>query len=235
MTIQKFLKLFHTTPDFCCKNKDKFLDEDTGEVVVVQWNTDLDKLHLYKESIIEKYAHLLIGSYVSYRFDKLNKPKYYRIESLDDASHGWIKLRQIKKHWVFSDRVVSKKGSSYGGKFKSMSKEEILENEGWHERKDFKYQDKYLYIFRSEIGRIKIGQAINVEERRKAIEMQSGMKILVVNMLENCAKYESILHKKYQHYRHIGEWFNLDVFQVNELSKINNQSIKQFCDNGRLE
>jgi hypothetical protein len=90
-----------------------------------------------------------------------------------------------------------------------------------HQRKNFVYKDKYLYFFISELGRIKIGQAINVEERRKGIENQSGMKIDVLKKIKNAAQYEKILHKRFKKYKMIGEWFERNNELTNFIESLN--------------
>ena len=225
--IQKFLKEYNHLPNSCYNRIDKFRDND-GSIIAVGYDLIIEKKEDYEKNIIDKYSNKLIGKYISIKRDKLDKPKYYRIESLDNMDYHFIKVRQIKKSFIFSDVVVSKK--TVLNNFKTVTEKQILKNTGWHKRKNFKYKEKYLYFFVSELGRTKIGQAINVEHRRKSIEMQSGMKIKILNAIENCANYETILHKKFKDFKHICEWFNLDCFQVDKIIKLNKENIKSFIN-----
>ena len=80
--------------------------------------------------------------------------------------------------------------------------------------------DSYLYIFKNEIGKVKIGRSTNVEKRRKNIQSQSGMKVECIYMLENGSKYERKLHKYFEKYQTIGEWFNLPQEEIKWLSNL---------------
>ncbi len=129
MSMQKFIELHYTTPIDCCNSIEEFIDETTNKIVKVGIGINKLKLDNYREKIAKLFVGELIGTYVSYKNDKLNSPKYYRIENFNNLDYGWIKVRQIKKNWVFSKIAVSKKIFPFGNYFKSMSESEILLNE----------------------------------------------------------------------------------------------------------
>lgn len=70
---------------------------------------------------------------------------------------------------------------------------------------------KYLYIFKDEVGRHKIGVTKNVPSRKKGLEQASGLCLDTVyfKYLGSVAtKYEKRLHDHYKDYNTSGEWFN---------------------------
>lgn len=112
------------------------------------------------------------------------------------------------------------------GYYEVIPYEQIQEQLG-HKRKDFAYHDKYLYFFINETGRIKIGQAIDVEERRKAIESASGQKVRILKTIPNAAKYESLLHKKFSKHKMIGEWFDQDQSLIDYIMNLTEENLKE--------
>jgi phage regulator Rha-like protein len=82
---------------------------------------------------------------------------------------------------------------------------------------------KHIYIIKNENNLYKIGVAKNVNKRINAIKTQSAHKIQVIfisKQIYNALKIESVIHKKYKLKRIIGEWFELNEDDVNDIIKI---------------
>ena len=57
-------------------------------------------------------------------------------------------------------------------------------------------------------GPIKIGVAANVEARLKSLQTGNPNPLLILGIIEGGHKVEQALHKKFEKFRHHGEWFN---------------------------
>jgi len=82
---------------------------------------------------------------------------------------------------------------------------------------------KHIYIIKNENNFYKIGVAKNINKRINAIKTQSTHKIQVIfisKQIYNALKIESAIHKKYKLKRIIGEWFELNEDDVNDIIKI---------------
>lgn len=83
--------------------------------------------------------------------------------------------------------------------------------------------EKHIYIFKTEINGCKIGVSGNIEQRKSAISSQGNNNIVDVFYTPKCFnahEIESIMHKYFDKYRGIGEWFNVDFQEAcNKLSE----------------
>lgn len=95
-----------------------------------------------------------------------------------------------------------------------LSRQEIINQLGWREPSMFNFDDKCLYIIKNEIGRIKIGQAIDIDARIKQLRTSSGMDLVLLRKIQNAAWLEVVLHRHFKKERYIGEWFNLSQEQI---------------------
>jgi hypothetical protein len=69
----------------------------------------------------------------------------------------------------------------------------------------------YVYFIRDEkTGNIKIGQSINPDQRRKAIETEFGCKMTILATIAQIVPVEALLHNKFSHLHVRGEWFRPD-------------------------
>jgi DNA-binding MarR family transcriptional regulator len=77
----------------------------------------------------------------------------------------------------------------------------------------------YVYIIKSEYG-YKLGKSKKIEDRLSLFNVKLPFKIDVVGyyMVKNMSKMETYLHKKYNHLRLEGEWFNLSKEDLLEVS-----------------
>lgn len=78
--------------------------------------------------------------------------------------------------------------------------------------------DTSVYLMRNH-GMVKIGFAREPEGRARQIEYASGMPTEVVysKVVANHREVERMLHERYAAYRTMGEWFDLDAWQVDEI------------------
>lgn len=97
-----------------------------------------------------------------------------------------------------------------------------------------------LYIIKNEItGKIKIGVSNNVSTRIRQLECASGCSLKLLYTLpysDNVFEIEQYLHKKFENYRSIGEWFTVDVRDVineaeNQALLYNENQIEQVQEN----
>lgn len=88
--------------------------------------------------------------------------------------------------------------------------------------------EKYLYIFKNNFGNVKIGVSKNIQQRKKALETQSGFEITDIYTSntkypsEQAYKLEAQLHKYFNVYKVKGEWFNVDFSIVKDYFIKNN-------------
>lgn len=201
-----------------------YIDEYSGELVDYYKN-DYDKAEKIINDLDEKYLGVFDNTFILHKTNELNKWTPYVISkiALVDAHNGCVIAKHLGKNFRENNhrRLFLRKGI-----FKSVSESEMNEMFGWYKKNDKKYETRFLYIFKNEIGRIKIGQATNVEQRIGAIIKQSGIDIIVLNKIPNSAKYEKILHKLFSDNRHSGEWFTLNGSQVNWLCSLNEINIE---------
>jgi dsDNA-specific endonuclease/ATPase MutS2 len=122
---------------------------------------------------------------------------------------------------------VSKKISMFNEHIEIISYKDLTDNYNFRLPNLFDYKDKYLYIFKNEIGKIKIGQAVDVEKRLKAIKMQAGLEIQLINKIKGFADYEKKLHKLFKDKKYIGEWFDLNETEISWLSELNKNNIEK--------
>ncbi|MGL5049585.1 MAG: GIY-YIG nuclease family protein [Fusobacteriaceae bacterium] len=74
----------------------------------------------------------------------------------------------------------------------------------------------YLYVIQNEVGRVKIGITSELKKRFGALETGGGLEIVKKFYVEekNKEALEKSLHKTFEEYRTLGEWFNIDIGSV---------------------
>ena len=70
--------------------------------------------------------------------------------------------------------------------------------------------DQHLYLMQNCHGLLKIGRSIDVERRRKALEIEEKCRIEVVAIKEGWGDFEEITHIDLDAFRIEGEWFRGD-------------------------
>lgn len=71
---------------------------------------------------------------------------------------------------------------------------------------------KCVYVLESETGLVKIGVSNNFERRKRALETQSGFKMVNAAVSDPLSNYECIekeMHKHFSSQRQLGEWFKI--------------------------
>lgn len=96
--------------------------------------------------------------------------------------------------------------------------------------------EKHIYIFKAETGECKIGVSGNIEQRKSAISSQGNNNIIDVFYTPKCFnahEIETIMHKYFDKYRGIGEWFSVDFQEAcDKLSDMYSKyAIKEIEDN----
>ena len=69
----------------------------------------------------------------------------------------------------------------------------------------------YTY-FVTGAGLVKIGRAVDVERRFKALQSSSPVRLKLIHSIEG--DYESMLHEHFKEKREHGEWFKVDVIML---------------------
>ncbi|MGZ9899294.1 GIY-YIG nuclease family protein [Shewanella gaetbuli] len=84
------------------------------------------------------------------------------------------------------------------------------------------YQDipGYVYLIESEYG-YKIGKTVNIKSRTRLFEVKLPFPIKLINYswFENYSKAESDFHKKFAQKRQEGEWFKLELEDIEFIKK----------------
>jgi hypothetical protein len=220
--INERIKIFDS--EDACSSKEQYIDAETGKIID-HYITDYSKVEDLINGLDKKYCDAYNDEYLLYKTHEKSKWSVYKIDSIElqDFHMGKILVQQVGKNF----RKNKYKYLYFRrGIIKSTTKDEIMNMFEWHETNNYEYDDKYLYIFKNELGRIKIGQAINVKNRATSIEMSSGVKITILNMIKNSAKYEKKLHKYFDKYKHMGEWFKLEKKYIKWLCSLNEINIE---------
>ncbi len=71
---------------------------------------------------------------------------------------------------------------------------------------------KYIYVFQNEIGNVKNGVSKNPKQRLKALENQTGVRIINTFTTPQCSnslEIEKLIHKEFKNKTIFGEWFNI--------------------------
>lgn len=206
--------------DLSSNGYELYIDGTSGEVMSLSKGVNAKKLTELVNEIDKKYNGKFIDGYVIYRVKESDGFTPYKIIDLtiQDPHNIRLLLRRVGRNFNLSINSIEKHIRK--GFYKTVSEEELSNMFNWHKTNLAKYEDRYLYIFRNEIGRIKIGQAINVNQRMLAIKMQSGLEIELLNKIHGAAHLENKLHKKYKEFRYIGEWFNLPENEIEYLKNL---------------
>lgn len=204
--------------------EEQYIDCDTGQVFD-KYRTDYEKVDYLISRLDEKYRDSFKGEYILHKVHDKNKWTVYKIDELlpFDLHNGQIQVQHIGANFKENNykRLFIRKGT-----YKSVTKDEIIDMYGWHDPKNKRYETKYLYIVKNELGRVKIGQATNVEQRVSAMAMSSGVELELIKKIENSAKYEKVLHKHFSNVKYVGEWYNLSEDDIAWLKNLNAISIE---------
>ena len=98
-----------------------------------------------------------------------------------------------------------------------------------------------IYIMTADDGLYKIGVSSNVEKRRDTLQRANGKQLNIIyksEKMNNCYKLESKIHKKYDKYRTIGEWFDFTNENIEGIIKFINEKIDSegdFSDKSKNE
>lgn len=85
-----------------------------------------------------------------------------------------------------------------------------------------------IYIITTNDGLYKIGVSTNVEGRRDTLQSGCGKQLNIIyksKKINNYYKLESEIHKKYNKYRTIGEWFDFSNKNIKEIIKFINDKV----------
>jgi hypothetical protein len=179
----------------------------------------------------KSYINKLTGTFILRKNNENDIWQPYEICQIYviDCHNCGIVLRKISKNFK---KCVEKSYSLRKGIYKSVTINEVMGIFGWEKpaKQITDYDERYLYFFQNELGRIKIGRAENVENRLKGISSQAGIKIYLLNKIENAAKYEFTLHELFKEFKYSGEWFVLNNSQIEWICSLNKKNIKNEID-----
>lgn len=216
--INEYLKLSNDLWNDCYDEYIDVYDEENKEVISIGQNFNHKTYNEKLNVLYDEYLTPTINKYVLWKRNDHDKPSVYRIVGYSNLNnHIEVYLHSLQRN--FKSGNTTKKYINRG-QFKLSTIENIKRIKGWHESNLFDYHEKYLYVFKNSINRVKIGQAINVEHRMKAIMMMGGIELICINKIPNAARFETLLHQKYKEHRLFGEWFNLTNDQINYLENI---------------
>jgi len=230
VTFEEFLNERIKIWDETKKYIDTYLEEGTDNLVDY-YGPDYDRAEKLILDIDKKYEGLFDNTFVLCRRNNLDRWTPYKISKLNliDVFNGYVEALHLGRNFKENNH---RRLSIRKVKFKSVSEDELKDMFGWHKTKDENRKEKFLYIFKNELGRIKIGQAISVEQRNHNIKIQAGISIEILNMIEESARHEKTLHRIFKSKKYAGEWFDLndkDILWLKGLNKVNIDSeIKYF-------
>lgn len=198
----------------CYERLTECIDEETGEVVFVpcgRINKSLlnDKMMELFREVRSEYIDKFVCKTIS---GLINKNQIYLVRDIVYGDYYgstalFFILLSVRKDFKYG---TMEKTIVFPSKRLDVISRDVLINElKWREPNTYVYTDKYLYILKNEIGRIKIGQAIDVDKRLYALKQAAGMETEVLRKIENAAYLECRLHRHFNHCRYIGEWFNM--------------------------
>lgn len=195
------------------------IDEITQEEIDC-YKTDFKLIDKLVAELDLTFNDKFCNTHILYRRNQLDKWTPYLVKEMhpQDAHNGMVICQHIGKNLKMNNHknlYVRK------GEFKSISELDLMQMYKWHKTNEGEYKDKFLYVFKNELGRIKIGQAKSVEQRNQSIKIQAGISIEILNIIESSAKYENRLHKIFKHKKYAGEWFNLFESELNWLCCLN--------------
>lgn len=105
------------------------------------------------------------------------------------------------------------------------------------ENKDLKLREQgYVYVILDNHGRVKIGKSLTPQKRIQNIASSSGIIIedaFVTEALYGYSEFETFLHKEFDSYRQVGEWFNCkfgDVITFIKSSDMTEFTKEQYMD-----
>lgn len=199
----------------------EFIDEATGETVSVgSGSVDVSILTEGLKKIVKKYKKRLINKKIKYYKDEKAKKviffviKDVVVEYSDRYKYPYITFYTSRISSGFRLRTYLDKRLLVHGVYSFTSNEEITKITGWVYVPPFSQTNSNLYIIRNEIGRIKIGRSINVEQRLKNLSNSAGLEMHVIREITGGGYLESKLHYYFKRCRHIGEWFNMTELEV---------------------
>jgi hypothetical protein len=202
----------------------ELLDEETGDIII-HGTGPLNKesaepkinsiLEVIKQKSIDKYIKIVNHKKVSIYYKILDvQPDYYPV-----GCSIVFYCNKVNKNLTLDKTIKKFTLSCTPHTF-------ITEKDLIHRFKkkwtvDYSVIDKQLYILRNEVGRIKIGQAIDVSKRIKCILAQSGIYIDIIRFVEKGAIYEKHFLSLFKDKKFHGEWFNLTDEEIEFLLKTN--------------
>jgi hypothetical protein len=219
-TINKILKNINLVINTNREYFEEIIDEETGEKII-QGRGILNKdvaepkinnlLINLKEISINKYVKLLNHKNKNCYFKVIDvKTDYYPI-----GCSIIFYCKKVNNNLTF-DKTI-KKFAFYCTPHRFITEKELVDNFKKKWTADYSIQDKHLYILKNEVGRIKIGQAINVNKRLKCILAQSGIKVEIIRIVERGAIFERPLLNLFKSKNFHGEWFDLNTEEINFL------------------
>lgn len=112
-------------------------------------------------------------------------------------------------------------------KLKERDSEKAVERSKLAETADRRAGAGYVYLIRCD-DRYKIGKALNVQVRLKAMMLPSKPEIVATGHFEKPYTVERELHRTYKHCRENGEWFRLTTEEVEAVkARLAQQAVTQ--------
>jgi len=219
-TINEYLEKRLNLYEKCYNSYERVIDIITNEIILLPvqrkgQNEDLVEKNVNPCDI--EFKNFIVGKYLKFRDENKFKTFYYKVVDIKIGgvcSIPTFEMFRLNVNFTEEKKPTIKRISS---DYCIVSEIEIISETKWAPKNNFPFMYKNLYILQNEIGRIKIGVSTNVDDRLKAIKMQSGMDTKVLRVIPFNANLEWQLHLHFRAKRYIGEWFNLDKEDINFL------------------
>jgi hypothetical protein len=189
--------------------------------LIKKYGSPLSQIYL---SIMDNRKRIRI--YTKKRVDRENWDVIAGRAYFDGELNLFLDFLSIKTNEIYSDMKKSKNFTEHDFRRKVEQEiEEFNHNAGidYIGNKGIKFNKpdyKCLYLIQCELGRLKIGVANDVDQRKNSLELASGLKMETLFIIPNGEPLEKVLHKKFDNYRTIGEWFRFNQEIVNEYIKL---------------
>ncbi len=116
----------------------------------------------------------------------------------------------IKRKWIIQENESLVEPFFF--KAEETSRSDSFRQRGHREKiKHHQGGSLVYYFFEKENGEVKIGFSICVEDRKKTLEKEEGINLLLLCVMRGGREKESKEHAKWSENRSHGEWFTYDV------------------------
>lgn len=207
----------------CYEDKQSFIDEDSGDVVIIGTGNLINELVVEKTYSVHGYfKSKWIGKFIcEYNINSPSSSVFYKVKDL--LFFNTIQYPVFILNKVLPNLTTIKydtKKTVFNENLFFISEKDMLKLSGWKPSNKVSFDKRYLYVLKNELGRYKIGVATNVDKRVKSLSISSGGKIEIILIFKAKGNFENYLHKLYKEKRYLGEWFILNEDDIEEIRNL---------------